>query len=90
MLHAPARLVCCSKDGCVFQGQQLAFPDFEVEQTCYIRQKPADGNRPPDTHHADGGDGGKKIRQRHPGAKGNALLDCFQNVSNRGLGFRKL
>ena len=34
-----------------------------------IRQKGADGDCPPDAHHADGGDGGKKLRQCHPGAQ---------------------
>lgn len=30
------------------------------------------------------------IKPLFGGRRENALLDCFQNVSNRGLGFRKL
>lgn len=50
----------------------LLFPDISViRHPRHIRQRPADGHRPPDSQHADARDGGKRIGKEHPRSQGN-------------------
>ena len=46
-------------------------PSDQIEDTCQVRQQPADGHGPPDPHNPDGRNGGEQIGQGDAGSQGN-------------------
>lgn len=51
--------------------EQPVLPKNVIEDASHICQKPADGDGPPDSCHAESGNGGKEISQRYTGAQGD-------------------
>lgn len=46
-------------------------PSDQIEDTCQVRQQPADGHGPPDPHNPDSRNGGEQIGQGDAGSQGN-------------------